>query len=183
MTRRSYNVDLQTPSFKQFNDGTNSWYDDVTSCGGTIGKEGCFLTSAAMIFKGFGDSVDPGTITKKLKDDYNGADCLFAWSTAASAYSHTWHNKANGTFDTLRDDIFELIVDQGLPVMVHVPGHLVVAKGFVGTLTQDLDGYPYYTEITPSMFRVNDPGSSYNTSLQDVINQRGPVDYISYYTS
>lgn len=182
MAKKTYNVDLKTPSFKQFNDGTNKWYSKKTSCGGTIGEEGCFLTSTAMIFKGFGDNVDPGTLTDKLKSDYKGADCPFAWDTAAKAYSHTWHNKTNGSFDNIRDDLFELIVNSRIPVMVHVPNHLVVVKGFSGTLTVDIDGYPYYTEITASMFKVNDPGSSKNTTLQDVITQKGKVDYITYYT-
>ncbi|GIO35503.1 hypothetical protein J41TS12_03640 [Paenibacillus antibioticophila] len=46
----------------------------------------------------------------------------------------------------------------------------------------DIDGYPYHTDITASMFKVNDPGSSSNSTLQDVISQKGAVDYITYYT-
>ncbi|WP_246021227.1 C39 family peptidase [Paenibacillus lentus] len=181
MAKRTYSVDLNTPSFKQFNDGNNTWYSKKTSCGGTIGQEGCFLTSAAMIFKGFGDTVDPGSITEALKKK-NNADCPFNWNTAASEYSHTWHNKTNGSFNNVRSNLFDLIVTQRVPVMVHVPNHMVVVKGFQGTLTTDIDGLPYYTDISASMFKVNDPGSSSNSTLQDVINQKGSVDYITYYT-
>lgn len=183
MATRTFSRDLGTPSFKQFNDGTNTWYNKTTSCGGTIASQGCFITSAAMVFNGFGDDVDPGTMLDNLKNNYNGADCPFQWSTAASAYSHTWHNKTFGTFDQVKADIFDLIYNQGIPAMIHIGTHLIVAKKFHGTLSIDGDGNPYYTQITPSMIYVNDPGSSYNQTLQDVINQRGAMDYITHYTA
>ncbi|MGD9676785.1 MAG: C39 family peptidase [Vulcanibacillus sp.] len=180
MGYRTFSRDLGTPSFLQ---GSGDWSSEITSCEGTMASEGCFITSAAMIFKGFGDNVDPGTMLDNLKDNYDGADCPFLWSTAASAYAHTWNGKTFGTFDQVKDDIFDLIYNQGIPVMIHVPNHMIVAKKFYGTLAVDAEGNIFYTQITPSMIYINDPGSSFNETLQDVIDDNGSVDYITYYTA
>ncbi|GIQ71547.1 hypothetical protein DUZ99_10595 [Xylanibacillus composti] len=180
MSQQRFHVDLYTPSYKQYDDG-NNWYNEKTSCGGTMASEGCFITSVAMVFRGFDHSGDPGTLLAKLKAKK--ADCPFQWSTAASEYSHTWHGKTSGAFSTLKQQIFNKIVNDLIPVLVHVPNHLVVVKGFSGTLSTNANGSLAYNEITPSMFMVNDPGSSTNSTLQDVINQRGAVDYFAHYTA
>ncbi|NNV01205.1 C39 family peptidase [Brevibacillus sp. MCWH] len=177
MATKTFSRDLGTTSFKQFD---SKWASKTTSCGGTMRSEGCYITSVAMIFNSFGDNVDPGTLLDNLKN--TGKDCPIDWNAAASRYSHTYHGKMSGTFDKLKADIFDLIVNERIPVMIHVPNHLVAAKGFKGTLSVDVDGSPYYSQITPEMILVNDPGSSSNQTLQDVINQRGAVDYYTYYT-
>jgi hypothetical protein len=177
MATKLYNRDLGTKSFKQTD---KTWASKITSCGGTMHSEGCYITSVSMIFYSFGDNIDPGKLLDKLKP--LGKDCPLDWDVAASQYSHTYHGKTSGTFDKLKDDIFDLIVNQRIPVIIHVPNHTVVAKGFYGTLPVDADGNPYYNQITPDMILVNDPGSSSNKTLQDVINQRGAVDYYNYFT-
>ncbi|WP_059171967.1 hypothetical protein [Bacillus sp. FJAT-27445] len=177
MATKTYNRDLLTPSFKQFD---TTWGSKITSCGGTMKAEGCIITSVAMLFKGFGDSLNPGTFLDALKP--TGADCPFNWLSAANKYGHSYHDKTTGTFSALKGNIFDLIVNKGTPVLIRVPGHTVVAKAFSGTLSVDIDGNPYYSQITASMINVNDPGSSTNVTLQDVINQRGELEYINRYT-
>jgi hypothetical protein len=175
-TKETFHRDLGTTSYKQFD---SKWADQPTSCGGTIKSEGCFITSVAMIFHSFGDTnVDPSTLQIALEP----YDCPFYWTVAADKYGHTYHGKTYGAIEELKYDMFDLIYNQGIPVMVHVPGHLVVVKEFYGTLTVDDQGNPFLNEITPDMFKVNDPGSSYNDDLQDVIDQRGEVEYYNYYT-
>lgn len=145
-----------------------------------MSAEGCIITSVAMIFKSFGDNVTPKTMLEKLKKSK--ADCPFNWLSAAKEYKHTYKDKTFGSFDKLKNSIFNLIVNSKIPIMVRVPGHTVVARGFNGTLPVDAKGNPDLSKITSNMILVNDPGSSKNKTLADVINQKGAVEYINYYT-
>ncbi|EST55258.1 hypothetical protein T458_08010 [Brevibacillus panacihumi W25] len=175
MARKTFSRNLRVEYFGQ---GDSPWGSRKTSCKDTMRSEGCIITSVAMIFKKYGDSVDPGI----LLDDMQPKDCPFDWWVAASVYNHTYEGKTSGTFKQLRDEIFDLVYDQRIPIMLRVPNHTVVAVGFQGTLSVDEDGNPNYNEITPSMILVNDPGKASNKTLQDVIDQRGDFEYYNYYT-
>lgn len=176
--KRSFIEDLNTPSFKQT---TGGWQDKITSCGDTMYNEGCYITSAAMVFKGFGDSVDPGSMLEELRP----ADCLFNWSVAATKYNHTLTSTVSGSFDSLKAQMFDIIMNQKKAIIYCVSGsstHAVVIKGFNGTLTVDPDTLqPWTTEITSAMFKVNDPGSSTNTTLAQVLAKYPTsVKYVLY---
>lgn len=179
MATKTYQSDLKVKSWKQFD---SSWASLKTSCGGTMKSEGCFITSVAMIFHSFGDSsITPKTLMETLKAEKK-ADCPFNWYTAATKYKHTYKGKSEGTFDKLKGQIFNFMNVYKVPIMIHVPKHLVVATGFKGTLPVDANNKPDLTKVTPAMILVNDPGSSNNSTLADVIKQRGAVEYYVYYT-
>lgn len=177
MARKTFSRDLGVQYWSQ---AKSTWGSERTSCGGTMKSEGCVITSVAMIFDHFGDSIDPLILLNKLKP--TGDDCAFDWWVAESKYGHNYEGKTSGSFNNLKADIFDLVYNQRIPIMIRVPNHTVVAVGFQGTLTVDVDGEPYVSEITPEMILVNDPGNSGNTTLQDTINQRGNVEYYNYYT-
>ncbi|MFB0828182.1 C39 family peptidase [Brevibacillus laterosporus] len=176
MARKTFNRDLGITDWKQ---AEKPWGKEYTSCGQTMADEGCIITSVAMIFDSFGDDVDPYSLLEKLKKSRN--DCDFNWSAAATSYKHKYKGKKSGSFNSIKADIFDLVVTDRVPVMVRVPGHTVIVTGFRGTLSVDTDGEPYYTEIDADMFLVNDPGYKKHTPLQDVIDKRGKVEYFNYY--
>jgi len=169
---KSYSKTLSTVSYKQFD---TKWKNLVTSCGKTMGQQGCAITSCAMIF-----NVQPDVHLEEMKNK-GGADCPYQWSTGASLKNKTYSAKS-GSFDALKATMFENIISKGLPMVVSVPGHFIVVKGFVGTLPIEPDGGPIYSSITADMFKVNDPGSSSNTTLQDVINQKGSLSRIATFS-
>lgn len=180
MARKTYNVNLGIPYYSQRD---SKWGSKPTSCkengrNQTMDEVGCIITSVAMIFKSFGDDIDPGKLLEALKPN----DCPFSWTTAESLYSHRYESRKSGTFDQLRAEIFKKIVIDKIPLLVRVPGHTVVATGFMGTLDVDIDGEPYYNQITPEMVRINDPYWSNHATLQDAINKKGAVEHFDHYT-
>lgn len=171
MASQTYSKTLSIVSYKQFD---SRWKDLKTSCGGTMGQEGCAITSCAMIF-----NTLPDVHLAEMKAK-GGADCPYQWTTAASLKNKTY-SATTGSFDSLKASMFENIITKGLPMVVAVPGHFIVVKGFVGTLPVDPDGNIFYSSITADMFKVNDPGSSSNATLQDVINQKGSVSRMAVF--
>jgi len=157
----------------------DKWRWIGTSCGSNIGVEGCVITSVAMIFKKFGDNVDPKILTERLKSTHS--DCPFDWDYASRVYKHPYKGKKSGKFDTFKGEMLDLIYNKGVPLMVRVPNHTVVISGFVGTLPVYDRDFPDLTQIKANMFLVNDPGKAKNVTLQDVIDQRGDFEYFNYY--
>ncbi|WP_139132095.1 hypothetical protein [Fusibacter sp. 3D3] len=171
MKYSSYSKTLSTVSYKQFD---TRWKSLFTSCGGTMGQQGCAITSCSMIF-----NVQPDVHLSEMKA-HDGADCPYQWSTGASLKNKIY-SATTGSFNSLKAAMFENIITNELPMVVAVPDHFIVVQEFVGTLPMDPGGGPIYSSITSDMFTVNDPGSSYNFTLQDVINQKGPVSRIGVF--
>ncbi|WP_064200086.1 C39 family peptidase [Brevibacillus brevis] len=157
------------------------WRSNYTSCGNTMKVEGCVITSAAMIFAFYGNKVDPEILQQQLKAVDGKADCPFDWAVAQKKYGHKYSGKFTGTFEKLKKDMMDCVINKGIPLMVRVPNHTVAIRGFSG-LIEVVDGFPRFELITPSMFLVHDPGNSKNKNLQDVIDQRGEFEYYNYYT-
>ncbi|USG64451.1 C39 family peptidase [Brevibacillus ruminantium] len=144
-----------------------SWSSEKTSCGKTMCEEGCYITSAAMVLTYNGYNVDPGTLRNAIKP----YDCPIDFSVVATRY-RLKYTRVDKNFEKIRADIFDYLYYSDTPVMIGVSGsntHMVVAQGFSGTLSIDPDGNPNYSEITPSMILVNDPGSKNRTTLAQVL--------------
>ncbi|MFD0695430.1 C39 family peptidase [Paenibacillus sp. GCM10027628] len=170
MANRTFINNLNTQKYLQCG---QSWSGSTTSCGGSMCSEGCYITSTAMVFKSFGDTVDPGTLLAALKP--NAADCPINWTSAASKYGHTVGEQAPGTFDQLKAKLFDYIYNKNKPVVYCVSGsttHAVVITGVNATIPVDPDtGAPETAYLTSSMFYVNDPGNNSNSTLDQVFSR------------
>jgi len=63
------------PNWKQFRDGTNTWWDDdYDHTTKKISTLGCFLTAAAQVAKKHGFNTDPGKLNAMLKKTAGGFD-------------------------------------------------------------------------------------------------------------
>jgi len=136
-------------------------------CGSTIAQCGCAVTSAAMLLKYYGvdrsptgEPTTPATLNNWLKDQPDGylnGDTNFQ---AITRYAED-ANKIFGTpkIDYLgrinRQDFSILNEDLNLnrPVILQEPGHFIVATG-----------------IQESIYKINDPRSITNTTLQSYNN-------------
>ena len=75
-------VELPVPQFRQ---GDSQWRDDyLGGTPGTLGAEGCAVTSAAMVLKGYGIDTDPQRLNWFLTthEGYEGAGWI-RWEKAA----------------------------------------------------------------------------------------------------
>jgi hypothetical protein len=126
-----------------------------------------------MIFKGFGDDVDPHSLLGNLMK--SGYDCPLNWSGAASKYGHSVAELAPGTFDQLKAKLFDYIYNKNKPIVYCVSGsttHAVVITGINATIPVDPDtGAPETAYLTSSMFYVNDPGNNSNSTLDQVFSR------------
>lgn len=163
MGYRTFSKSLTVPDYKQFDP---AWKSLITSCGGTMGAQGCAITSCAMVF-----NVAPDVHLEEM----NGNDCPYDWSYAANLKGMSV-TQLYGDFESLKHDVFDYVYYQGIPVIIEVKGsntHFVVVDGFLGTLPVFDDGegneLPGTGSITASMFKVNDPGSSTRTNLDMVL--------------
>lgn len=138
----------------------NPMHTEQYGYSGDIGNTGCALVSGAMVL-GLG-----------VMEHYNymypiNEDCPYGWNAAASHYGVTYTRKW-GSFDELKDIIYDKIVNKGIPVIGRLAGknrnnkdttHFFVIKGFKG----DPDN------MTMDMFLINDPGSSRTSTIADVL--------------
>ena len=158
-------TDLNVPPLKQISDPwQNQVYDSAnlwSPLNPTINRWGCALTSAAMVFQYHGltklpdnTTLDPGTVNAWLKtqlDGYvgNGYVNWLALSRLSKLAKESGHNPSftktalvysrveTGDKTQLTSDL-----QNGLPGILEVPGHFVVAKGINGD-TYDIND-PYH---------------------------------------
>ena len=153
-------ISLNVPNFKQ----TDSRWANVTigSSGKTISQIGCATTAIAMIESyRTGTTIYPDAMSKKL-----------TYSSTGSVY---W--PSNYTAVTNSSGYLAAIYEQlklGKPVLFGAKTsaggqHWVVITGFTGGET-----------LTASGFKINDPGSSSRTTLQQFLNAY-PVFYKYFY--
>lgn len=144
------NVSLSVPSYKQ----TDSRWANVTlgSSGKTMRQSGCTTTAIAMIESyRTGTTIYPDAMAKKLH--YSSSGDLY-WPEDYTVVTSA-QNYLGNIYQKLK---------QGKPVLFGVKNnsgrqHWVVITGYTGG-----------SALTASGFTVNDPGSSYRTNLQQVLN-------------
>ena len=173
---------LQTsnPWQNQTYDGANFWSPSTT----TIGRWGCAITSYTMILNYFGiyklpngNILNPGTLNTWLKNNngyIDGKTSGFVNPIAISVLSKRTKQVNNITnFDALEysrvsesNNTNALIdsINNGIPAILDVGGHFVVAKGINGTtfdindpyypdkitLTSYPNGFSYFGKLIPS---------------------------------
>ena len=151
-------VALNVPSFKQ----TDSRWANVLigQSGKTMAKIGCATTAIAMMESyRTGSTIYPDTMAKKLN-----------YTSSGNVY---WPSH----FKTVTDSsgylsrIYDLL-KQGKPVLFGAKNgngsqHWVVITGFFGG------------DITAANFKINDPGSSYRTTLQQFLD--GYPNFYKYF--
>lgn len=148
-------VSLNVVSFKQF-DSKWSWVEVGTS-GKTIKSIGCVTTNLAMSESyRTGTTIYPDQMEARLK--YT-ADGSVYWPSNYSAY--TGSDYLSVAYNLLKS---------GKPVLIGLRNsygsqHWVLITGYTGGFSLDA-----------SLFTVNDPASSYRTTLQEVMNA-----YPTYY--
>ena len=129
---KDYNVSTSgVTDYKQYG---SSWGSSKTSCGGTMTSEGCVITAFTNILNYKGKSVTPANVLATLKAKRY--DCLFAWDSAASTYGIS-HVRKDGTFNTVKQELFKAIVKQRKAVLVHTQPHSFVVYGFSGQIAED----------------------------------------------
>ena len=169
---------LDVIDLKQFSPPWGSHvYDKATSWSNNpfISRWGCALTSAAMVLKYYGHSVDPDSLNNWLKSQPDGyiGNGLVNW-LALSRYSlqnsdgsipALEYRRLAGTVSNLTDEIVS-----GRPAIIGVPGHFLVAKS-----------------QTPDSFGINDPAysdrptlASYGNSFNSIGSYRPTHTDLSY---
>ncbi len=139
-------VSLNVPDFKQTDPRWASV--KIGSSGKTIGKIGCVTTGIAMMesFRS-GKTIYPDVMMKNLSYDYSG-NVYWPEDYSVAFWSE---NYLETIYRKLRE---------GNPVLIGAKTkggsqHWVVITGFAGG-----------KKLSPSGFKINDPGSSTNTNLQ-----------------
>lgn len=165
---------LGMPNYKQ---GHRDWGSVVLSCKKpnsneheTMASAGCYITSVAIAFDHLSsDIITPLVVRNRL---YPTNDCGLNWAVAAQEFGRTFVHSTGG-FSSLRRQMFQAL-QNGIPVISAVPGHMVAVNGFDGVVrvayTDDGTELVDWTSITPEMFRVNDPGSSNRFTLKQVMD-------------
>ncbi len=152
---------LAVPDIKQYSPPWNdNVYDQATlwSSNPTIARWGCALTSATMVLKFFGHTINPDTLNNWLKTQADGyvRNGLLNW-LAVSRYTRLHDSPSSPTLEYRRlgaintNLINELTA--GRPGILEEPGHFVVGKNQLA-----------------SSFGINDPAYSTRPTLNSYGN-------------
>lgn len=110
------------------------WAEDkLGKCATTLGKEGCAVTSVAMVLKYYGIQTDPKDLNNWLNNTKGGYSkgCLINWKIAAgrSAGTVTWEGRGSANLEKIKSEL-----DNGYPVIAQVvmskSQHFVVITGY-----------------------------------------------------
>lgn len=187
------NVPLFKQGLKPYNDNNPTWENDIFdhaagqfTCGTTMAQCGCSTTSIAMVFKAHGiekmpdgQPLTPGTLNTWLKNNngYNrnsGVD----WAKAATLTKLAKGQNPNFHYDALeykrggvnkaqlRSDI-----NIGIPNILEVPGHFIVATNIDGDTFTIND--PYYNRTSLASY-----SNTYN-SVRRYIPSHTDLSYIT----
>lgn len=162
-----WSIWLSVPRYSQ-ND--SRWANDVMqTCGRTIGHAGCLLTSATMVFRYYGSSMDPGQVNSCMGNDA----CPWVHRVGAdrcSQHKAKWYNFFSPSYNT-----FIWALSEGYPPILELtkPGrtHWVVLYGVSGSGLQD----SHYWIIDPSDGRTKSLTSyTGNGWSKSVVSLYGP---------
>ncbi len=153
-------VSLTVPNYKQTD---SRWaYTTIGSTGKTIGAIGCVTTALAMTESyRTGTTIYPNAMAAQLKYTSGGA---VYWPGNYTAY----------TSSDYLTKIYQLL-KSGKPMLVG----LMTSSG--GQHWCVVTGYTGGSSLSASGFTVNDPGSSYRTTLQQVISMYPYFYKLMYY--
>lgn len=173
---KNYNVQISgVGDYKQH---VGTWATSLTSCGSTMAKVGCVITAFTNILKFKGKTDDPGKVLAVLKP--GAVDCPFSWAAAGTRYGLTCTLKYGG-FTTLDDQMFDMVVRQRKPFIVHTQPHTFVVDGFVGQVAVDSENGAV-VGISKEMFLINDPGSTTRTTMKQTLDHYGvDIEKIAIY--
>ncbi|WP_342566679.1 hypothetical protein MKY09_11435 [Psychrobacillus sp. FSL K6-4046] len=172
------NYSVQLNGVGDYKQHVGSWSNSLTSCGSSMASVGCVITSYANLLRFKGKSVDPGQVLATLKP--GAVDCPFVWATAGTRYGLTNTLKWGG-FNTLKQQMFDLVVKQRQAFIVHTSPHTFVVDGFVGQVAVDSDTGAV-VGIEKGMFLINDPGSTSRVNMKQTLDHYGvDIEKIALY--
>ena len=154
-------VMLSVPSYKQ----TDSRWSYVTigSSGKTIGKIGCALTCVSMTESyRTGDTLYPSYLAKTLNFSSDGS--LYWPAGYVHSYGGDWMSKVRS------------LLDSGKPVI------LCARTSSYSTHFVVVTGYKQDGKLSADDFYINDPGSKYRTTLEDLFEVYPYFYKITYYS-
>lgn len=144
-------VILPVPSYKQCDPAWGSLSLGTASCSLTICSHGCAVTSAAMVFRYYGGTYNPGQLNTCLRNNGGFNGCYIVW-TACRPSGVTYHGSFSGSQVAIRDRV-NAELNAGRPVIAYViksgqstPSHFVVITG-----------------NNNGQFQMNDPGRTAQT--------------------
>lgn len=190
---------LNVPTLKQTD---APWGDDIydsanlwSSNNQTISEWGCAVTSAAMVFNYHGLKkmengleLDPGSLNEWLKSQPDGyvRNGLLNW-ISLSRLSRKIARQNQVSFDSLEyfrsgpdNSLLTSNLESGMPTILEVPGHFVVAKGVDDGSSSYFINDPYYSVTTLSDSQYNNsylgmrtftPANSDLSYLMFIINE------------
>lgn len=170
---------FSAPIWRQNNDSTwDGINSDYVNTFKTYGCSLCALTMLTACMEG-STTLKPATLVNR-------------GATAQTSPEIVNYNVSNHF--TLTDDgtvannnnyyiqkIAKAIIEDDVPVFIQVPGHAVVACGFRGTVTTNVNGLPVYSTVLPSHIRFYDPyKGNYDHDLEGLVAKYGNIKRIRY---
>ncbi|MFH1428934.1 MAG: cysteine peptidase family C39 domain-containing protein, partial [Candidatus Margulisiibacteriota bacterium] len=143
------------PNWKQFNDGTNTWYDDIYDHSTKkISALGCLLTAAAQVVKKYGYDTDPSKLNKTLNNTARGFDGIAVYlpvmvDTITAQGISLEYKKITGT-----DAEMKAVLDEGLNI-----GSPVILQLY-SVSTVGGSHFVVATKKCGNTIYINDPGHS-----------------------
>lgn len=172
---------MATKSFKRILFRSPVWRQNETATWDGISdayiqsfiNSGCFLCALTMIAA----CMENNTTMKPYKLIERGVatatdPSIISYSKVSSSFS--LETKQNNFIA----NIAEAVVGNNVPVMIQVPGHAVVAYGYVGNMT-NTSGEPQYSTADASAIRIFDPYKGrYDDNLEGLISSYGAITKI-----
>ncbi len=160
-------IQLEVPNYKQFDE---QWAN-TTITYSTIGKVGCLVTSIAMKYSAETDTeTTPDEMLSLLS--FSGDNLL--WSSY-SDLGYTMEQPGTSVTQSVMKTIYDQLAS-GTPVIVGAKNssggqHYVVVTGYTGSTGSTL---------STANFLINDPGSSYRTTLSEFLAVYGSLYVLVY---
>ena len=169
LAQEEASAELDVVSYKQKDD---RWANEALGKTSTIGKEGCLVTSLAMVQEYHtGETVTPVDMRDKLTFTSGGA--LSSWNDV-TALGYTVEDLKGSITTSLMEHLYEKLLE-GSPLVLGSKKsgggqHYVVVTGYTG------DG----TSFDASQFLINDPGYTKRFTLSDHLAEYGTLYKLIY---
>jgi hypothetical protein len=150
------------PNWKQFDDGTNDWWDDIYDhTSKKIRALGCLLTVAAQVVKKYGYDTDPGQLNTTLNNTAGGFDGRYVYLPAmvdaiTAKGIAVEYEKITGT-DTEIKTALETGLNNGDPVILELYSKATIGGSHFVVATKKCNVTIY----------INDPGHNNTVTTLD----------------